>query len=381
MAGLSACGDSSQAKGGIWDETENGVAVCVHDDAGMALSGARVRLIPLESWSSEVASHVALSYDSALTDGEGEVLLHTTSWPAVLTVSSSLGISAEVLYAADSLHSVVPAAAAVLRGTFRADSGVSVSTVHVAGTTWKASVDSSGNFSFAEAPAGEQTLIAETAKSVEVVGNAQISAGDTISLGVFAAPVEDEVLLDDFSDEIAANRYFSLTGTGWWYIYADSLCSVSPSGAADLADSGYLSATFSIDSSSAVPFAMVGVDLEASIYGGDLTRARHDLSSLDSLTFLARGSGTMTVQIYSAPDDSSKVYLYTQITLTDSWVTYSLQPSLFINDAGLSWDSLSPYVSGIGFATQADAQLDLDDIILHGLDVATLYPALAINEE
>lgn len=89
----------------------------------------------------------------------------------------------------------------------------------------------------------------------------------------------------------------------------------------------------------------------------------------------------MTVQIYSAPDDSSKVYLYTQITLTDSWVTYSLQPSLFINDAGLSWDSLSPYVSGIGFATQADAQLDLDDIILHGLDVATLYPALAINEE
>ena len=43
--GLSACSNDSTAGRGIWDETENGLAVVIQGEAEMPIPSARVRLV------------------------------------------------------------------------------------------------------------------------------------------------------------------------------------------------------------------------------------------------------------------------------------------------------------------------------------------------
>jgi|GEM_PF-5613977 len=378
--------DGTSAKGGVWDETENGVAVLVVDPQGKPVANARVRIIPQQSWAEHVFTGQNTVADSGLTDANGFALLHTTSWPSHLEIDTKAGMAREALGSADSARHITPQTAAAFHGILLAASKPWPDSMRIAGTSFAAKVQSDGSFRFDRLPPGEYSLVSATATQIHIVTRALLDAGTLTKMDSLQLEDKDSVLIDDFEDQISANRFHDLTGSGWWYTSADSLSRVIPSelttamykNAESWHNTRSLHVVFAVDSTSAQKFALCGFDLGES----RLTHpnsATYDLSQVDSITFWAKGTGTITMQANGSLTNSADQFIQLKFsfTLDTAWTRIVVKPSQWIDaDSLLTWQDIAPFVNSFNFMSNSNADLWLDQIQFHGISAPNLYSTL-----
>jgi len=386
---LVGCGEQKRAGGGIWDQTENGVALTVKDPAGNPVANARVRLVSFASWSSEVLAGKTPSIDSALTDKNGQALVHTTSWPVNLEIESPMGMKREEIFGADSAHATTVETPSELSGTVAITSSQAPSEVRLAGSTFRTPLSAQGKFSFVKIPAGTYSLVAIYPSSLSLLTSVTTQHGDSIKLGTLALPDTSSILLDDFEDGNDANRYHEFTGEGWWYTATDSISQVIPSKISTAIVTGTeawqgghsLHESLAVNLNVTGKYALCGMDIEAGVQSSNKTFIAHNLVTVDSITFMAKGSGTINLQWYSTFNASVGYAnrIVAHFDLSPTWTQVSLKPQDFApepQDSTFTWNNIAAQTSGFAFNATLPASLWLDNIILHGISESQLFPQL-----
>lgn len=362
------CGQEKHSGKGVWDETENGVAIVVKDQQGNPIKGARVRLIPLQNWHSQVSMGESPVLDSAIASDKGEATVAGTAWPAALEVEQGNLVGRIILYRALESQSITLQHGTALSGTLQGSPQNLPAYVRIAGSTARAQVGVDGTFAFPSLPSGDLLLVGEGNQSLSALQSVNVPASEAVTLDSIPVFSSTQILLDDFADDIAANRYFYLTGNGWWYVYADSGSAVFPSNVQDAVSDGVMHVQLQPDSTRETAFSMVGFDLNGSLLSEDHSLATHDLSALDSLCFQAKGTGQIMVQITGQDSLDSADHVNATVTLGEQWQSYCLAPASFPD-----WDALRKRVAGIAFASQKPAELWLDQIQIFGITEQDLF--------
>lgn len=362
---LSACSGDSTAGRGIWDETENGLAVTIHGKAGDPVPSAKVRLV----------SSTAVVQDSAISDVNG--IARFENRPAFgghVEVSSSEGVARSLLTAGDSAVSEVLSAPATLSGMLNRVTGDIPSEVYLYGTSYRAQVASDGSFSFDSIPAGDYAILSAEENSYLFWSESQL-VSDQVTVVSLDAPSKDSVLIDDFEDNRGTNLFYALTGGGWWFTYGDSTSTISPklperglSREDAYAGSQSLHETFSFDSSAVNPYALVGFNIgtppsEDSLRG-------YDLSKLDSVTFYVKGEGHVFMQ-FAGLDESFHSWNWEyefDIPSAEKWTRISAVPG---NDS--SWLYIASRMKTINFLVTEAADIWIDQIVFHGVSASDIF--------
>lgn len=185
---------------------------------------------------------------------------------------------------------------------------------------------------------------------------------------------------------------------GYWYTYSDidkdegnSVIipkiygsDISPliSNNCESLNNNSLSLQFILKDKIKYPFAGIGF----LIFGEESDY--HDLSSMEKLSFWAKGEGVIRLKFFSSHDDSAindKGHFGKDITLSSEWKLYEIKAEDITPQAesetetlGLKWKDISKKVNKIHFETQANYPVDtpislhLDDIVIHGVSIDDL---------
>lgn len=363
--GLSACSNDSTAGRGIWDETENGLAVLIQGEAGTPIPSARVRLV----------SATAVVQDSAVSDSTGTAYFEKRpDYGGHIEVSSDAGVARSAFVSGDSSLSDTVHAPAKLSGSLNAQSGELPSEVYLYGTSYKASVDADGSFSFEGIPAGDYAILSAEETSYLYWNESQL-VSDKETVVSLDAPSKDSVLIDDFEDSRGTNLFYALTGGGWWFTYGDSTSVISPT----LPERGLtredayagnksLHETFTIDSTAKNPYALVGFNIgtppsEDSLHG-------YDLSKVDSVTFYVKGSGHVFMQFAGFDVDLNSLNWEFEFDIpsAEEWTQVAAVPG---DDA--TWASIAANMKTINFLVTESADIWLDQVVFHGTSASDVF--------
>jgi hypothetical protein len=245
--------------------------------------------------------------------------------------------------------------------------GLGLETVVAADSSW----------SFPAVPVGAHLVRVESS-TLGLVGEgvASVWKSDTIALD----PVPS-VLLDAFEGPEGQSLLQPILDGAWWGRWNDTSM---------LADS---SRTWAGTSGlSTVSTSWSGRSLRVPLLVGDTIPARpdlqrsaglqlklggdeaidsasvwHDLSIIDSIVFLAKGTGSLTFQIKARLRGASATtgWLKAAFVLTPTWSRFVFRPSDFQSVEGLSWSNAQAR-DILWVARDSVADLWLDDIRLHG---------------
>lgn len=198
---------------------------------------------------------------------------------------------------------------------------------------------------------------------------------------------QDGILLEDFETVGNRSTLGSQIGSGWWYALDDSaqggtseilpagtVHDVAPAFGTDSAWSGRgLSVSFTMDTTRPVHYAQLGLELAPKALW-------MDLSSLDSLSFMARGSGTLQLRMetstgYDLARDFGGDYVVT-VTLPAAWSRIVVKSSDFKPLAGqtLAASQALRQVRRVLFHSESPMTLRMDDLRLHGPTLSELVP-------
>lgn len=372
-----ACGSDQQSagNGGIWDETENSVRLSVRHSDGSAAANAQVLCVAMGDWIEAKESGTSPRYYSGTTNSKGELYLNAPPGQQSWMLEAKEGkLGAARLYAlGDTAVEMVLDDMGSLQGSLARSESLPDS-IYLAGTRMASAVDARGSFRFAQVPHGLYGLMGRTASRMKLVDAPKVSPDSATHLSTLPWNAGDSVLLDDFSDDLPANRYHALSGAGWWYNYADSASWIEPASMRESlvkGDSAWqkgqsLHVKLQVQDLVKGHFALCGVDLEQS-YLMDTTSMAviHDLRGLDSLTFQARGTGTIKIQLSGA-----KLRVQYAIKLNQEWTRHSIAVSDL--DSAL-WTLVAPRTIAINFLAEEPAELWLDQIQLHGISESDLF--------
>ncbi len=363
--GLSACSDDSHAGRGIWDETENGLAVTIRGPGGTLIPSARVRLV----------SATAVVQDTAVSNDQGVAFFEKRpDYDGHVEVSASEGVARSVLASGDSAVSEVLSAPATLLGKLNLENGELPSEFYLYGTSYKAEIAADGSFSFEGIPAGDYAILSAEENSYLYWNGSQLAAGE-VTVVSLDAPAKDSVLIDDFEDSRGTNLFYALTGGGWWFTYGDSTSTISPklperglSREDAYAGNKCLHETFVIDSSAINPYALVGFNIgtppsEDSLHG-------YDLSKVDSVTFYVKGSGHVFMQ-FAGLDESLESLNWEfefDIPSNEEWTRISAVPG-----EDFSWKSIASNMKTINFLVTKSADIWIDEIVFHGASASDIF--------
>lgn len=375
---LMACGDkASQAgKGGIWDETENGVALRVRDESGKPVARAKVTWVHMGDWMQARSQGAAPHLDSGWTDQNGDLRIDSVSGSLVLSVlHDSLVASALVSKGAETAECVLAKPSRVL-GRLAGESALPDS-LYLAGTRHASAVGNDGFFQFDAVAPGAYGLVGFDEQGVRLVSRADVSEETADSRESYTWSAGDSVLLDDFEDDISANRFHALSGTGWWYTYSDPGSWFEPVQASDAYVQGDLAwqggrslrMKMLVQGTPGEKFALCGFDLEnTALLDSTSPAVLHDLTALDSVSFWARGQGTMSLQLVSAVSVLESVSA--PFVLTEMWTRHVVAVQAFDSER---WNLMAGRITAVNFIAQESAELWLDQVYLHGLVETDLF--------
>ena len=195
------------------------------------------------------------------------------------------------------------------------------------------------------------------------------------------------ILLEDFEGTANRSTLGTQIGSGWWYAMDDSAQGgtsnllpvgtthdVSLAFGTDSAWSGRgLAVSFVMDTTRSVHYAQLGLELAPK----DLWM---DLSAMDSLSFMARGSGSLQVWMetstgYDLARDFGGDYA-ALVALPATWNRIVLRPSDFTPRDGqvLPASRTLRQVRRILFISDRPMSLRMDDLRLHGPTLSELIP-------
>lgn len=359
--GFCGCTEDSTAGRGIWDETENSLAIRIRNEAGNPVVGAELRLVG--------GTDVILA--KAETDSEGTARLNRLECAGHVEVTSAEGVARSAFSPSDTALSETVRAAAVLSGRIPSASGVPRE-LYLYGTSYKASVGEDGSFRFENIPEGEYAVLSGEDDSFEWWDSFRLTSGEEAVVSV-DAPSKDSVLLEDFESGRSTNRFHSLTGGGWWFTFWQSFAISS-----ELPEKGHeenawngtrsLHERFTLDTLLENPYALVGFNIGSppsvdSVFG-------YDVSGMDSLTFFAKGFGRVWIQFAGyTPEAKSEIWDFEFDIPSDSaWTRITVVP-----DGGELWNSIAAEMKTVNFLVKEDAELWLDQIVIHGVSASEIF--------
>jgi len=196
------------------------------------------------------------------------------------------------------------------------------------------------------------------------------------------------VLMENFDDSDDFHLLKPFMGCGRWYILSPNSITVTPSDAQnDLASaitsldawrdkSLSVTASFPVTSNGDSLF-IIGLEIGRGLGSSNVEYRWFDLSKMQSLRFMAKGSGTVHVAFltkliydnYTGSSNFEKI-----ITLSSQWQEYRILPGDLEPPAGSSasndgkvWGQASMAVAEITFFSNDNLSISLDDIRIEGV--------------
>jgi hypothetical protein len=209
---------------------------------------------------------------------------------------------------------------------------------------------------------------------------------------LLALPDHDSVLLDDFENPDNRSRLGSAVGSGWWFVNDDSLSQGTskafPAGItknirpaysdSDAYEKTSLAIRFEVDQSHIIHYCQLGLLLSDS-------GAYMDLSGLDSISFMAKGTGFVRLlfgtRLSMEPTLDPLGMTGVNLTIPDTWTRMVVRRSDILPasgsrsaNQGIPWSIESKTVRTMVFFFDMSASLQLDDIVFHGPKLTDLRP-------
>jgi len=371
-AGLAACG--SELAGGSGIETGNYLTVQVADGQGKAVQGAVVRRIPTSGWAGRVRTAGTPVLDSAVTDASG----------AARFAVRAGGEDDRFEGQSDSLlgwttaqgKSAMAVSLAGMRWTELGFDSAAPAQVWAQHTSLRAAVEQGR--ARIRLPSGvASALVGFGTGAVRPVGEV---AGMTDSVKLRWEPGRFPV--DDFEGGLVRTVPGRLVGGGEWSFAGSSGTATGsrflPAGvendhslAIGPADSSWSGRSVRLGYS--VALGGVVQNLGVRFRFGKDTVSGHDLSCLDSVVFMARGSGNIYLRTW-LPAGLDSLSTGISFVPTAGWQRHSLATGAFW------WGNATPALLkdlvGLEFWAVNSGELWLDDIELKGCDLGEVYPEL-----
>lgn len=367
---LASCSDDSLANGGIWDETQNTLAVRVLTASGAPAENARVRLV----------TGTASVEDSAYSDAAGIARLKRPSKNGFVEIEKRSGVARENIRVDDSLLVGTLQSPKEMRGSLSLGTGTFPQRLYLYGTSYAADVSASGDFAFRGIPAGEYAVLAKSDGEYVYWGTSNVSSDSAVKVSL-SEPSFDSVLVEDFEVASGTNLFHALTGASWWFTSADSLSRVEPSLPANAyvrSSESFLESqsahfSFTVDSSAGA-YALCGFDIGVSQWQDSTTS--YDMSKTDSVTFSIRGAGLIVMQ-FAGFDEEGNIGRWDfefDIPSATEWKRVSIPPK-----GNEDWEKIKSRMRTVTFLSTEDADLWLDQIMFHGISAQDLFRDLLIR--
>ncbi|MEN9354868.1 MAG: Carboxypeptidase regulatory-like domain [Fibrobacterota bacterium] len=397
---LAACGDTRSVGGTGSETTALGARVLQID--GSPAPGVKVKLIDLEQWGRRTVSDSSAAVDSVATDSSGqfrfegmppgEYALEILDRDAAIHQGN---LAIPFTGGASPLPDLRMQRVARLSGTVRC-AGSRPVRVLLAGTGISAKVDSVGAFSFPAIPPGDYDILVALSDaqgfSWQRAGRVEVAPGQTLA-GLDLNVDSRRVLIDDFDDGDRFSLLRQLLRGGWWYYHDDSayggtsrlepVTAEKNLGLATTDSSAWagrsLHAQFRIGSTGTTQFALIGVEV-APRRALQTAKGWVDLGSMDSLVFMAKGSGRVRIQFTTRRMQEltgGTVQFEASFAPTDTWTRVAIPRNAILlpsnpKVASLAWSEAAPQVGTIQFLVNKDTELWLDDLTLVGVGLETL---------
>ena len=382
---LAAC--SSHQTAGTTSETENELVRVVMPDGTPAV-GARVTLMGVEN------------FDRTVLDGEEPLLFiaqTNANGEATLVVPTGL-VSYNLMAQASGLATLLQHPAANSTPTLHLDTAGALQgkakpgdRIYLDGTGLYATSDSAGFYSLPNVPIGQYVLLLHGANgSSSFTGTVTITPADTTR----SVTTESGTLIDDFDDGDANPAISALGAGGPWYLYDDMAgTTFAPAGvdsqpalaitATDAWQGRSLDLSVLLTSSLATPYGSIACKL-----GPDSGKGRADLSLLDSVSFMAKGTGTFRISFASDyihthyPPSQAYADLGYTFVAPDTWTRISIPVADLVPPPlstpqidGVQWSHVASHIDLLIFGTWDSpgrtVELKIDDIRLYGIPHTT----------
>ncbi len=373
---LVGCGaDSTAGGGGFEGETVALAGRVTHD--GRALAGAVVSYTPL--CTCDVTQKTA-------TDVQGAFRLNisrnVSGFLEVRAGDTALGLL-QVDGKDTALRLEAPQPVAWTARMRMGGVSVASATLRIVGTTKSVQSDAQGWFTLARTGSGEEWATVELSD-----GSVRDVRLPPFSDSLLILPDHPSVLLDDFEGSDTRSVLGNAIGSGWWFVVIDSQSSVLPAGAKTSAHNAYtttdaysgtsLSLQFRVNPHGATPYGVLGVTLADTGYWTDL-------SGLDSVTFLAKGTGTVRTVFVTRcslePTTDQVGWFGADRTFPSNWTRMVIRKDEISAPSGsrsaqqgIGWATASKQVRSFGFVVNDTASVQLDSIVFHGPSLSDLSP-------
>lgn len=368
---FSACSDNSAANGtgSNAGETELAIITVKNDGAPVA---ARVRL-----WNIEKDSLSLALEGVAGKNGEFEVARKELEKRIVQVQGDSL---AGMQYLASAQDQVEIKMAKTVNAVGRiSENGKPVANAEVRVFDKSVKTDEEGNFIVENVPQG--------ALFAYVKANEKNMAAVVTDDSPSAIELTEEpfILVENFDDWSGRRTLLGkMFGQGWWFVSTDSLAGGNSKALNNLweddiivsGDEAFNGSSFhekfDIDSTFEYPYASAGFALGDDYHEEEMP-SFYDLRDMSGISFVAKGSGSVFVQLTCKNSNGEQVYYDSKkVKLTDEWARITIAVSEF--DSEDEAFTLQ-HVNSINFVTTEDSEIYLDNIGIAGISI-TDWPLL-----
>lgn len=383
LFGFAGCGNDSGYAGGPGSETTNGIYARVFLENGMpaARAGISLRKADFVSNDTSDAEHSPDIYADSLGAFElenidsGNYRLTVTLGDYVSSLELRYGSSPVVL------EQINLEPSGRITGNVRLENPDGKPFwVGVYGIDLLTKTDSAGNFELRGIPAGNlaayilsasrDSILADTGLAVEAAGTSSWFHGEAFpdsGKDTLSGDTAIRILYESFEDSTAFNA------KGWYFSDDSSLATIQfPT------DRAWSGVVFDSERESHVFRGSYTTPANAVsnsyvIFGTRISDSGADLGELDSISFYAKGSGSMRVAFErweANADDNLKAWT-ADIPLSSDWKLYTVTPNDFLlpeNDTlSTGWESVRKNVTRFHFFGINGNELALDEITVYGV--------------
>ncbi len=376
---------------GTGAETTNGYVL---SSAQTPAANVAVLAIDSRKWLEYSINNKPVIFDSARTDSTG-FFEFEKSLPNHYNIQ--IDNSKEGLFIADAeelfndtthITTVTLSPYATFKGSIKDNQSYLVDNIRIAGTSYRAALQTNGSFTFHRIPAGTFSVFADVRISNDtemvLISVEEIEAGETVThsdIEIFA----NTIILEDFNDGNFDETVLGAITGGSWYRFGDfqighgkskieiSVDSLGAYSGSSLRSNAILREGFKY------PYVGLGFFL------GENNYKTFNLSGMEKLTFRAKGNGTVRVNLETCLTDSACSGYDTfgdTITLDTVWKKYEILPDsleLLIKKEDFLWVQARDRVIRIEFEFMGDFNhlydslaLHLDDIHIEGMTLDEL---------
>ncbi len=391
---LLSCSSENTAKvtggGGIEGEATV-IEGVVQDSEGDAVKDASVKLVNLSEWHSNIFYDEDPVFDSILSNKEGyyrfkvnapgryNVIAETDSLMALRT--STL---AETTQNRDTITLKRPGfLSGTIKNEIREDSRI-----RIFGTHYKAMITGSGTYSFRRLPEGNFLMVGQyrvnSSNTLSLIRNFSLVRGEDLTMDSIEIPY-NRLLIDDFQGSLPLSAAGRITG-GVWYSFSDNYeGGLSSAAITTLSDENpdrdrYLEISVTLKNGTEFPYGGAGCFFSNSYC---------DISTMNAISFSAKGSGIVRIEFTDSLSDISGVinrFGY-KIQLTEDWKDYnipadSLKLEPYAEEDSIEWAEVSRSIKSLQFTyqpyfgnpTDSTYTMCVDDIEVEGLSIQDITP-------